>query len=475
LISDKKYAILLIFSVGCLVRTIPELLAYPYPIGYDVINYYIPVVANFSTHWPALADQFPLYVLFLHFINIVSGLDAHITVTIAAILMFGIFAVSVFLMAQRLLKINVAYSILLSIFVIFQLGALRTTWDLHRDILGLSTMFLTFSLIHTKKEGQTRSNILIALTLSAVTASADGMLGALFVVSLVIYALITRTKIVILCTLIAIGFFAFEILPSQNIFHQSIAGISTGLQPPVTTALNPYNPINLLILFAVVNGPLIPTGIIGFVLLKDNLLKVPLLISVVGSFTWVVFPNASSLGVDSWIISTGIFLSIFAGYGIIRLVQKLNVKSELTRSAILLSIVGIFVIVGSAYAITPSDKPFFLYGIVRNNIETFVPITMQVQVSSSQDVKDNGKLNDAISWLNNNAEPNAIIVGDRDWRGWMEVGLKDHRMYEFPASITDTMNSNHQQGYLITYYTQKIPQLPIVYSNDKYRIFRVGS
>jgi hypothetical protein len=76
LISNKKYVLLVIFSVGCLIRSIPELLAYPYPIGYDVINYYIPVVTNFNMHWPLVAEQFPLYVLFLHFVNIVSGLDA---------------------------------------------------------------------------------------------------------------------------------------------------------------------------------------------------------------------------------------------------------------------------------------------------------------------------------------------------------------------------------------------------------------
>jgi len=84
--------------------------------------------------------------------------------------MFGVFAISLFFVAQRLLKINVAYSILLTIFVIFQLAVLRTTWDLHRDIFGLAPMFLTFSLIQTKKENPKSNVTLIALILSAATA-----------------------------------------------------------------------------------------------------------------------------------------------------------------------------------------------------------------------------------------------------------------------------------------------------------------
>ena len=273
------------------------------------------------------------------------------------------------------------------------------------------------------------------------------------------------------------GFFTLAVIPNQNIFHQHIEGISTGLP---STVSNSYNPLNLFTLFLVVDGLLVPTGVIGFTLLKDNLLKVPLLICIVASLSWVVFPDTRSLVADRWTVLGGIFLSIFAAYGIIRCIQKLNVSSDRTRATVLLPIVGIFVIVGSAYMALPNDKPLFLYGTVRNNIETFVPISMQVQVSNSQDISDNVELIAAISWLNNNTGPNAIIVGDKDWRGWMEIGLKDHRTYKFSENLSDligTMNSKHQEGYLIMHYTQKIStnRLPTVYSNDRFRIFRVES
>ena len=78
-----------------MLRMVPELAAYPYPMGYDVINYYIPVVAHFEQHWPVAASQFPLYVIILHFVNLATGLSAHSVVTATAIIMFGVFVSSV--------------------------------------------------------------------------------------------------------------------------------------------------------------------------------------------------------------------------------------------------------------------------------------------------------------------------------------------------------------------------------------------
>jgi hypothetical protein len=88
LTNSEKYAILFIFSIASLVRTVPELIAYPYPIGYDVINYYIPVVTNFDKYWPTISGQFPFYVSLLYVINnniVGSYISPHFVVTTFAI------------------------------------------------------------------------------------------------------------------------------------------------------------------------------------------------------------------------------------------------------------------------------------------------------------------------------------------------------------------------------------------------------
>lgn len=68
---------LLLFLTGCLVRLIPDLAANPYSIGYYVINYYIPEVTDFASHWTEISSELPLYVCFLHVIQIKTGLNSY--------------------------------------------------------------------------------------------------------------------------------------------------------------------------------------------------------------------------------------------------------------------------------------------------------------------------------------------------------------------------------------------------------------
>src|SRR5207247_5316404 len=51
----------------------------------------------------------------------------------------------------------------------------------------------------------------------------------------------------------------------------------------------------------------------------------------VGSFSLIVFPFDESLVADRWIGLLGIFLSIFAGYGLYQLVLRLNIRRPTNR------------------------------------------------------------------------------------------------------------------------------------------------
>src|SRR5919112_3731987 len=153
LINTEKYAILFIFSIASLVRTVPELMAYPYPLGYDVINYYIPTVTNFEDKWDIVSKQFPFYVTFLYLVSITTGLPAHPVVVAVIIVMTGIFGISLFYLGRNLLKLGISHSAFIAIFAIVQLAVLRTTWDFHRDIFALTIMMFVFSLLSRKNAG----------------------------------------------------------------------------------------------------------------------------------------------------------------------------------------------------------------------------------------------------------------------------------------------------------------------------------
>jgi hypothetical protein len=257
--------------------------------------------------------------------------------------------------------------------------------------------------------------------------------------SIAAYLIITRRKDVALTAILAISLFSILMVAShQASYHNSntITVGTLGIDTP-----NSYSQGNLLIYFLVVNCLVAVPAIVGFLRMQKILLKIPLLVSLAGSFSWLVFPENNLLAADRWIILTGIFLSVFAGYGILHLVNKL--KSNLS-AIVACSILVAYAVIGLAYALMPYDSPFILYGAVQNYITNFAPVTMQF---NSLDIQDNDNLLLAIAEINENTEHNAIIVGEPHWRGFMEVYLKDDRIYHYSNDPLALARSLEQQGH----------------------------
>jgi hypothetical protein len=106
-------------------------------------------------------------------------------------------------------------------------------------------------------------------------------------------------------------------------------------------------------------------------------------------------------------------------------------------------------VIGLAYALMPYDSPFILYGAVRNYITYFAPVTMQF---NSLDIQDNNNLLLAIARINEITEHNAIIVGEPQWRGFMELYLRDDRIYHFsddPLALAEGLDQQGHHVYLI--------------------------
>lgn len=231
-----------------------------------------------------------------------------------------------------------------------------------------------------------------------------------------------------------------------------------------------YNPANLVVLFAVMNGLLVLPAAVGFLsrpgsagsgtsdsgsdgdnnnsgssgyARSSSLLKVPLLLALAGSFSWMLFPFSEGLVADRWTILAGAFLSLFAAYGLIVAARRL--LSLPASAAFLGSLLALFAIIGVGFAVMPYDSPFPLYAAARANIENFGPVTMQF---SSLDVEKTGKMLLAIEWINDNTEKDAVIVGEKHWRGFMELNLADGREYRFsgnPGALAEALGRLEQR------------------------------
>jgi hypothetical protein len=384
-------------------------------------------------------------VTFLYLISITTGLPAYSVVVTVIIVMTGIFGISLFYLGRNLLKVGISHSAFIAIFAIVQLAVLRTTWDFHRDIFALTIMMFVFSLLSRENVGW--KPLVLILVLTTLTVAADRMVGALFSVSLVVYAIVTRRREVALTGILAICMFWALTVATQS--TPDIKTITTTAEIPQNNneLREFYNPADLLISFVVINGLLVAAAAIGLLNMKNSLLlRIPLLVCLMGSFSWLVFPENRYLLADRWIILAGIFLSVFAGYGILHLVR--NLKRRFTIAGFIL---GAFAVLGLSYAVIPHHSVSALYGIIGLHAKNLPPLTMQF---NSIDVGDNDDLLSTIAWINKNTEQDALIVGESHLRGFMELYLEDKRTYHFsedPQAFAEALMNRGQQVYLIEF------------------------
>ena len=130
-------SIVAVFSIGCVIRAVPTYLNYPYPIGYDSINYYLPFLYNFSENGINWTISYPVYLFMVSLFSKFFLIDPYTSFNFINIILYGILGVSIFFLFSRLMKISLLQSILFSIFILVQLSTLRMSWDLHRDLLSM--------------------------------------------------------------------------------------------------------------------------------------------------------------------------------------------------------------------------------------------------------------------------------------------------------------------------------------------------
>ena len=447
----NKYSYLIVFSVALVLRLIPEILAYPYPIGYDVINYYLPILKNFDDYSATISNQFPLYISLLHTISSTMNVDPRIAIISTVVLLYGLFSVVIFSIANKLLHLDNLQSVFLSIFLIFQFSVLRTSWDLHKDLLAITLAFLC--LYYIEKSQNFRKVLAVVMPVGMLAVLADRMIGFLFSISLIVSSIIRRDRILGSIAIFIIIVFGFFLITNFD-------PISTNLQLAGNKDnINEiYNPVNLIVLFLVMNAILLPAGVVGLLKSKStmNIFKIPFFISLVASFSWVVFPNTSAFLPDRWIIISSIFLSLFSGYGFVLLIEKGYFAISNNKLYNYLVILIPFIFLGSAFAMSPNSY-LNIYGVFHPYISQYGPLTMQY---NSISLPESRSLLSAIEWINNHTQEGSVIMGSKHLRGWMELELKG-RTFLFADNNSRLLDSNkYRELYLLDLDSRQATEIP---------------
>jgi hypothetical protein len=446
------FAILIVFGIGCLTGIIPIIQNFPYPVGYDSINFYLPALYDLNSNLVIGGTLFPVYIFLVYFFHLIFIFDLYFAFNVVNIILYGCLSVTTFLLINDVFRQSVYKSILFAFFVIFQLSVLRMAWDLHRDILAL--VFLNLCLVtlnHLRSLSINRSVLLQHFTVSIlymVTLFSDRMIGILLIITSVFFSIIYKLQLLgIINLLFLILFLTYFFLLDDITF------ISIGSNP-VDTLVNPvYNknslsPYDLLVLYLSLNGILIPFFVIGFFKKSNSLiLKIPAFVTILLSFSWLLIPNYSYLVPERWIILSGFFISIFGLYGFFFIIDKLA-NSKL-KNLVSVFFISSFITYGILFIVLPYGIIFTIPSIFQNQTGFTIPLSMSF---NSLEISKNQDLVKSIDWINTNTKNNSEIIGTLHWRGWFHLFLEKPRQFIFSENVFFPTNSSTMEKNVTTLY-----------------------
>src|SRR6266704_4823269 len=155
------------FLIPLMIRSIPEILAGPYPVGWDIIAYYIPNSLDIDSGnlnvWGILTSPPVMYAIVVP-AYVLTRVSLVWIFKILGPLLYGFLGWSIFTFCQRRLQWSSQKAFYAVLFITSYFVVLRIAWDAYQAELGLGLLLLAESIVG--KTGSTRSQISKASLLS---------------------------------------------------------------------------------------------------------------------------------------------------------------------------------------------------------------------------------------------------------------------------------------------------------------------
>ena len=180
-----KHPIVLAFLIGFMVRLIPEIHWWPYPIGYDTVEYiahlrdYVVSPAVFRSYFwfGGMRNIPPLLDMVLYpFAKIV---DPWYIFKLYPPAIYGLLIALIALFSRNILKLGNKLVTVIALAASYNLLLLRMSWDLHKQFLG-TVLFLAAVMVLEK--GDSLKNHVAAITLLLLSSLATELGAGLTVI-----------------------------------------------------------------------------------------------------------------------------------------------------------------------------------------------------------------------------------------------------------------------------------------------------
>ena len=427
-------------ALPLVVRTIPEILAGPWPLGFDTVWVYAPFVKDVETEGvgSAFASFFsfnhpaPLVYVLLGLGAVATGAPPFAITKAAAPLLYGFLGLSLYYFGRRGLQWDQKKSLFLVLVASLYFVPLRFSWDMYKNLLGYAFFLMALAHFRDSRHSRETTSLLAFAGLSILSSELTAALlvaiaGALFVLEFVREHRLNLPAIVVLivagvATLFYLGVvFPADVAssplatpPARSLFLYNYVGVAEDVYA-YPTLVDVY--ATVLLLSGMVLGPLIPFAVAGFV--RERRMMAWTAILAIGAFSILVWPFAAIPAWHRWLFMLVFPALVFATHGVLKMDRRIRVAFL----AVLLVLAASFVALPPPYAFPYYTNPQTTGYVQTSMLQNTVPL------SDSPDVVA------ALTWLNGMRLNGSVLLAPFAFLGWAKLYSTIPHIYGFGDAV----------------------------------------
>jgi hypothetical protein len=434
------------------VRAIPEILIGPYIVGFDTLGYYVPNVLTWLRegvdYWYLIAVAPLFYVILIGATSL--GIPIVISLKVMPPLLHGFLALAVFLYARKALSWSPKKSLLVALLATLYFVALRISWDMLRNELGLTFLFVALTFLQ-RTGNHWKYTVFLSLAMISVVLTHP-------LVAVIMFAIVAATII-----RLRLDSKPFEMrrlvissVPPALLFLVTVyANYVVSSSFSVVSGFPGKESEGWLALFGFVSYfdmaantlgflvfcylPLLPLVVLGARHFGSNLqMKTWIFWILVAISSALISPSAFIPGLYRWTLMLTYPFAFFATEAII------HFRSNVYRIMIGLTLATLTV----GFTLLPSESAFPYYTL----FPYYVPTSMLQNTVPSSDCRDTVN---ALQWLRSNMHNGARLLAHDAFYGWSLLTLDESQVipigYEDPEKMAQetTQNGTVHRLYLI--------------------------
>jgi hypothetical protein len=514
-LNDRK-GFLLSFVLGFIVRSIPEILSYPYPIGFDTIYYAARIKSGIVWyHWTSVFSTWLLYAILIPLNSIMQ--NPFLLLKLVVPVLFALNSCGIYYFATSALRWSPRKALVTSFFFTFSMASLGLSWHFHRNMLGLAIFLFTLPSI---MKIETKRGFLWFILLSVLVVLSHEYVSVILftvVLGLLVIRFLKRERKKLLRLLAAIspasfiflmGFYPMffpvrfdiqtNIIYAEDTVYPHPAGlffIVDYLRVELQCMHYPTYPdlvLHITSLFSLLYLAWMPLAFVGF--FRNRLLDGWTILLLIGSFDALITP---SFALNLWYRGMLMLVYPFVFYAVNGIEKVWKSQSGIAvsdvkwlrwmkvskRSVFAISLLTISL--GSIFMATPLI--FDRFGVFSiPTTYSYIPSTMLYNSIPLRDV--NGVVK-ALEWLNGQTNDHSAVLLQQALVWWADLYLdKKYVIVYYQMDVEKALGAalNHvfdpiyvvwwNQTQNIGWYGITVPEhFKYIFSNDRIAVFRYSA